>query len=93
MRAASWFVVVIAVFAVVFVSVFVSGCSHVQAELPGVLDLRSDGRDAVVAQDRTGANDANDDASRDGLMGFFAGPGTQGTSDVTIVDRNSLVLV
>lgn len=76
-----------------FFCAFGSGCMHITSEVPGVLDLRSDGADSDVRAEAVTAGDA----SRDGIMGFFAGTGAQvtstGGSDVTIVDRNSLVAV
>lgn len=66
-----------------------SGCMHITSEVPGVLDLRSDGADTPVRGDALPATEA----SRSGIGGFFSGAGTQGTSDVTIEDRNSLVAI
>ena len=79
------------VFGFVFVvsAAFGSGCMHITSEVPGVLDLRSDGADTPVRGDALPATEA----SRSGIGGFFSGAGTQGTSDVTIEDRNSLVAI
>ncbi len=74
---------------VVAFGLFGSGCMHITSEVPGVLDLRSDGADSDVRAEAVTASEA----SREGVMGFFAGAGAQGSKDVTIVDRNSLVAV
>lgn len=60
-----------------------TGCFHMRADLPGVLDLRSDGSEAAVDNTALPA-----DAARDGIGGFFSGGGVQGTKgDVTIENR------
>lgn len=73
---------------VVTAAAFGAGCTHVTSEVPGVLDLRSDGGDAPVRSEALAA-----EASRDGISGFFSGAGTTGATDVTIEDRNSLLAV
>ncbi len=65
------------------------GCMHITSEVPGVLDLRSDGAEAPVTTTPLPASDV----TRDGVGGFFSGAGAQGSSDVTIEDRNSLVAI
>jgi hypothetical protein len=77
------------VVAVAFAAAGSSGCMHISSEVPGVLDLRSDGADAPVKADALPSNDA----SRSGFGAFFSGAGAQGSSDVTIEDRNTLVAV
>jgi hypothetical protein len=65
-----------------------SGCYHYTTDVPGVLDLRSDG---ASAQENAAAieNKEGDEVSRDGFMGFLNGAGVQAEgSKFTVEDRH-----
>jgi hypothetical protein len=61
-----------------------SGCLHVTTDLPGVLDLRSDGSQAAL--DST-ALPAGSGVGREGVDTFLYGAGATGGPDVRLVDR------
>jgi hypothetical protein len=60
------------------------GCLHVTTDLPGVLDLRSDGSQAPLDNAVLPAGDA---VARGGVDSFLTGSGASGGPDVAIVDR------
>ncbi|MDP2344187.1 MAG: hypothetical protein Q8O67_24730 [Deltaproteobacteria bacterium] len=60
-----------------------TGCSHVSSQIPGVLDLRSDGSEAATITEALPASDA----TRDGVGGFFLGTGATGSSEVVVENR------
>jgi hypothetical protein len=63
-----------------------AGCRHVTNDIPGVLDMRTDGSGAP-------ANTAvSPSAARTGFDALMQGNGVTGTSDITIEDRTHFVL-
>lgn len=74
-----------AVAAIVAVLTTGAGCRSFTANVPGVLDLRSDGSQASVANDKLPPGEH----TRDGVGGFMFGNGAQATgADVTVEDRH-----
>ena len=63
------------------------GCTHITAEVPGVLDLRSDGSETPVMTTPLPASGA----TRDGVGSFFLGSGAQGAGDVTVENRATFI--
>ena len=63
---------------------------HISSEVPGVLDLRSDGSAAPI---ETAAVPPSDASARGGLGGFFLGDGTTAIgAEAKIVDRNHYII-
>ena len=76
--------------ALLLAAVATSGCYHIDSQLPGVLDLRSDGADAPV---ETAALQPSEAVARGGMSSFFLGDGaTASGAEVSIVDRNHYIL-
>jgi hypothetical protein len=75
--------------AMVVVAVTTGGCLHIQTELPGVLDLRSDATEAPIQVAPPPPGDA---VAREGLERFALGAGVVGTTDITIEDRTHYAL-
>ncbi|MCC7111741.1 MAG: hypothetical protein IT382_20775 [Deltaproteobacteria bacterium] len=77
---------------VVVTTVFLSGCAvalsllpccqHYESELPGVLDLRSDGAEAPVE-----SRPLPREAAREGLEAWMKGQGVTGATDIVAEDR------
>lgn len=57
-------------------------CQHYESELPGVLDLRSDGAEAPVE-----SRPLPKEAAREGLEGWMKGQGVTGATDIVAEDR------
>jgi hypothetical protein len=68
--------------AVLFVIALSTGCNHYRTPIPGVLDLRSDGTGAPVAETPLAP-----EAERNGLDSLMKGDGTKGKVEVEIHDR------
>ena len=66
----------------VAVLAMLAACQHYQTDLPGVLDLRSDGAEAPLETRPLPA-----DAARQGLEAWMKGAGTSGTTTVVAEDR------
>jgi 2-oxoglutarate dehydrogenase E2 component (dihydrolipoamide succinyltransferase) len=72
--------------AIVAVTASVPGCRSFEANVPGVLDLRSDGSAAAPATDKLAPNP---ETTREGVGGILTGNGVQANgADVTIEDRH-----
>ena len=68
-------------------SLAASGCLHSRTEMPGVLDLRSTGSDAPLAQEPI-----DKAATRAGFDAFSYGAGVEGSTDVTIDNRTHYLI-
>lgn len=60
---------------------FSSGCHHLTTNVPGVLDMRTDGSAATAAPRKAGVGE------RTGFDGIMYGEGVQGTSELKVTDR------
>lgn len=63
------------------------GCQHYESDLPGVLDLRSDGAEAPLDPRPLPAT-----AARDGLEGWMKGAGVTGSTSIVAEDRAAWAL-
>ena len=67
-----------------------SGCLHIGAELPGVLDLRSDGAEASTLTTELPAGDA---VNRAGFSGILLGDGATAAGEkASVVDRQHYLI-
>ena len=61
---------------------FAPSCQHYESEVPGVLDLRSDGAEAPVE-----SRPLPKEAAREGLEAWMKGQGVTGATDIVAEDR------